>query len=228
VSGSGTTYDVTVSGMTSNGTVTATVPAGRVQGSGGNSNSASTSTDNQVLFWSGWTNPVNACDVDGMDGVVPQDVLLIVNFINSLSGSHWLPPPSADGHFFVDPSDDGYCTPLDVLLVINHVNLLASAMAEGEAVDHSSNPPACTGDGVRPASWSKSLLEVLDELATRRIASSATPLSFQDKSHDPLGVSIGPKPRKPLSDDEADEFWAGTGFDATILGEELFALVASV
>ena len=48
--GSGTTYNVAVSGMAADGTVTLTVPAGGAQDATGNGNAASTSTDNSVLY----------------------------------------------------------------------------------------------------------------------------------------------------------------------------------
>ena len=50
VTGSGTTYNVAVSGMTGNGTVIATVAAGVAQDAAGNANTASTSTDNTVTY----------------------------------------------------------------------------------------------------------------------------------------------------------------------------------
>ncbi|MBI3934239.1 MAG: hypothetical protein HY316_06075, partial [Acidobacteria bacterium] len=50
VTGSGMTYNVAVSGMTTSGTVIATVPAGAAVDATGNSNVASTSTDNTVTF----------------------------------------------------------------------------------------------------------------------------------------------------------------------------------
>jgi hypothetical protein len=49
VSGGPRTYTVAVSGMT-DGTVNATIPAGGAQDAAGNTNTASTSTDNQVVF----------------------------------------------------------------------------------------------------------------------------------------------------------------------------------
>jgi parallel beta-helix repeat protein len=49
VSGGPSTYTVTVSGMT-DGTVSATIPAGVAQDAAGNANTASTSTDNTVTF----------------------------------------------------------------------------------------------------------------------------------------------------------------------------------
>jgi hypothetical protein len=50
VTGSGTTYNVAVSGMTGDGTVTASVGAGVAQDAAGNINTASTSTDNTVTY----------------------------------------------------------------------------------------------------------------------------------------------------------------------------------
>lgn len=50
LTGSGTTYDVAVSGMTKSGTVTAKIAAGLAHDAAGNSNKASTSTDNSVQY----------------------------------------------------------------------------------------------------------------------------------------------------------------------------------
>ena len=50
VTGSGTTYNVAVSGMTGDGTIIASIPAGKAQDSAGNLNQASTSTDNTVTY----------------------------------------------------------------------------------------------------------------------------------------------------------------------------------
>ena len=50
VTGSGSTYNVAVSGMTGNGTVTAQILAGRATDVAGNANTASTSTDNTVIY----------------------------------------------------------------------------------------------------------------------------------------------------------------------------------
>src|SRR5438034_618448 len=50
VSGGPSTYTVAVSGMTSSGTVIASLAAGVVQDAAGNTNTASTSTDNSVSF----------------------------------------------------------------------------------------------------------------------------------------------------------------------------------
>src|SRR5213076_1530433 len=50
VSGSGTTYTVKVTGMTSPGVVVVSVPTGAAADPAGNTNAASTSTDNSVTY----------------------------------------------------------------------------------------------------------------------------------------------------------------------------------
>jgi nitrogen fixation protein FixH len=50
VTGSGTTYEVAVSGMTGTGTITANLPAGTARDAIGNANTAATSVDNTVSF----------------------------------------------------------------------------------------------------------------------------------------------------------------------------------
>jgi hypothetical protein len=64
VSSSGTSYTVRVSGMTGNGTIVASIPAGAVTDASGNGNAASTSVDNSVTFEP--TTPV-------VTGIVPMD-----------------------------------------------------------------------------------------------------------------------------------------------------------
>ncbi|MCV0429812.1 MAG: hypothetical protein K5905_30605 [Roseibium sp.] len=50
VTGSGASYEINVTGMTSDGTVNATIGAGLASDAAGNTNAASTSTDNQVTY----------------------------------------------------------------------------------------------------------------------------------------------------------------------------------
>ena len=57
VSGSGPAYQVEVSGMTANGTVIATIPAGAVLDAGSNPNTTSMSTDNTVTYAVADTEP---------------------------------------------------------------------------------------------------------------------------------------------------------------------------
>src|SRR5690606_6416177 len=65
VTGSGATYNVAVSGMTLDGVVVASIPAGAAQNGDGLGNTASGSTDNTVTFvdscpaliWTASTNP---------------------------------------------------------------------------------------------------------------------------------------------------------------------------
>ncbi len=57
VTGSGTTYNVAVSGMTGDGTVTASIAAGAAHDAASNPSSASTSTDNTVTYQTDLTGP---------------------------------------------------------------------------------------------------------------------------------------------------------------------------
>jgi Glucodextranase, domain B len=66
--GGPTVYNVAVSGMTTNGTVTATVVANAATDLAGNNSSASTSTDNSVTFASDTTAPVITKVVTGTAG----------------------------------------------------------------------------------------------------------------------------------------------------------------
>jgi hypothetical protein len=62
VSGGPTVFNVAVSGMTANGTVTASIAAGVATDAAGNPNTASTSQDNSVVFagFGGGTAPIPA------------------------------------------------------------------------------------------------------------------------------------------------------------------------
>ena len=73
VTGSGTTYNVAVSGMTASGTVTATVAAGVADDAAGNPNLASTSSDNTVNYV-GDTPPVATVTLNE-HSPQPNDVL---------------------------------------------------------------------------------------------------------------------------------------------------------
>src|SRR5438552_436015 len=57
MSGGPSTYNVAVSGMTTSGTVIASIPAGVARDAAGNANTASTSTDNSVSFTPADTTP---------------------------------------------------------------------------------------------------------------------------------------------------------------------------
>jgi autotransporter-associated beta strand protein len=65
VTGSGTTYNVAVNGMTSDGTVLVSLPAGAAHDAAGNPSAASTSTDNMVTF----TTPTHIWDGGGADNL---------------------------------------------------------------------------------------------------------------------------------------------------------------
>ncbi|NJM55993.1 MAG: hypothetical protein HC841_08960 [Verrucomicrobiae bacterium] len=85
VSGSGTTYNVTVSGMTQSGTVTATVAAGAAQDGAGNNSLASTSSDNSVQFNLVLPSPSPLLISDGFTGGQ-----YTFHFTSAVPGADWM------------------------------------------------------------------------------------------------------------------------------------------
>jgi sugar lactone lactonase YvrE len=71
-------------------------------------------------------NDANPYDVNGDGAVIPIDVLLVINELNSpsytdpISGRIVGPPPANAP--FPDVNDDGFLSPLDALLIINRLN----------------------------------------------------------------------------------------------------------
>jgi hypothetical protein len=70
-----------------------------------------------------WHNPDEPCDVNVDKQVTPQDVLLVINALNSVQKG--TPPKHGGDQPCVDVTDDGLLTPLDALTVINRLNDLA-------------------------------------------------------------------------------------------------------
>ncbi len=86
VSGTGTTYNVAVSGMTSSGTVIASVNAGVATDAAGNPNDASTSTDHTVTYsTAGPTVTVNQASTQA-DPTFTSPINFTVVFSSSVSG----------------------------------------------------------------------------------------------------------------------------------------------
>ncbi|MCY2986427.1 MAG: FG-GAP-like repeat-containing protein [Planctomycetota bacterium] len=136
----GTTYSVSVSGMTGRGTVSVSIAAGNV-------NMTLNTTDNTVTYTAcPWQNPTDAYDVDGENGVEPLDVLIIINYINQHPGDTSLPPAASMPPPFLDVSGDNFVTPTDVLMVISYIDNGNVASAEGEglvtAANHSAGLPS--------------------------------------------------------------------------------------
>jgi len=90
-----------------------------------------------------WQNPADRFDVNGIGGVSPIDVLILINTLNldpapadlDPDGNgrvDELPPQKPTGRPFLDPTGDGLLTPLDVLAVIGEINRLNQQQGEGE------------------------------------------------------------------------------------------------
>ncbi len=84
-----------------------------------------------------WRNGPLPTDADANGRVEPQDVLLIINYINGHSGSSSLPDAPATPPPYYDVNGDNTVTAADVLTVINYINSRNSgtALAEGESSD---------------------------------------------------------------------------------------------
>jgi VCBS repeat-containing protein len=78
-----------------------------------------------------WRNADNPLDVNDDGSVSPQDVLIVVNYLNT-NGSGPVPVPTPPGPPFRDVNGDNSVTPADGLEIINYINTLQ--FGEGEAV----------------------------------------------------------------------------------------------
>ncbi len=115
-----------------------------------------------------WQNPDDRFDVDGVDGPVPLDILILVSYLNSQPDDPSLPAPPNTPPPFYDVNDDGWCTPLDVVLLIDKLNENARTQAEGEAA-----PDArFIGDGCRY--WTRSCREFAEGRPSPRAAEGET------------------------------------------------------
>ena len=69
-----------------------------------------------------WQNPVNQYDVDNDGRVVPMDVLLVINALNS-GNLELIPGVTLAPHLlgYVDVNGNGILGPIDVLHIINYI-----------------------------------------------------------------------------------------------------------
>ncbi|MCY2987373.1 MAG: Ig-like domain-containing protein [Planctomycetota bacterium] len=130
------TYDVAVSGLTGNGTVTAAVVAGAAMDAAGNLSQASTSQYDTVMFWGNpWQNYPVAYDAADDYLVTPLDVLVIINCINAYGAGPLPRAPAVPGAdpIYVDIDGNRELTSLDVLLVIDYLDRRSPPTGEGES-----------------------------------------------------------------------------------------------
>gem|GEM_PF-419515 len=82
-----------------------------------------------------WHNLSEPPNVNGREGVIPLDALIVINELNlrqySDPTSGMLGIVSSSTPYFLDVSNDGYVTAIDALIVINHLNNTVAA-GEGE------------------------------------------------------------------------------------------------
>ncbi|MBC8872194.1 MAG: tandem-95 repeat protein [Planctomycetes bacterium] len=134
-----------------------------------------------------WHNTANPFDVAGEGTVTPQDVLILINYINSHPGDGSLPDPSGSPPPppYYDVNNDERCTPLDVLLAINHINGQIVGLSEGEALQ--SPPPVLA---TKQSSLMPSIVS-LPRLA-RYVTSTAIEANAQQSGGDEQAIWIPP------------------------------------
>ncbi len=116
VTGSGTTYDVAVSGMTASGTVIASLLAGVAHDAAGNASLASTSTDNTVTFQKVLNAAAPFASFGGGAGMTNQGTNTIINGDIGTTGA------STTMTGFHDSTGDEYTeTPLNIGTVIGRI-----------------------------------------------------------------------------------------------------------
>lgn len=151
VSGSGANYTVEVSGMSEYGYVTADILEGTVSTTDGNTNAASTSTDNTVLYNGGSANQDPDAQIDAetlpdyINTLTPtitgtaidtDGIVIDVQYqINSTSGT-WLAATPTDGNFNSN-DEDFYFNPAGLSEGSNFVY----ARAQDDDLTYGRNPP---------------------------------------------------------------------------------------
>ncbi len=107
VTGSGTTYNIAVSGMTQTGTVIVSIPAGKATDLAGNPNTASTSTDNTVTFnFTALAGPVAAYSFEEGQGTTTADSSGNNNNGTLSTGVTWTAGKSGNAVLFNGTSGD--------------------------------------------------------------------------------------------------------------------------
>lgn len=94
-----------------------------------------------------WHNALNPLDVDGIEGITPLDVLIVINELNLMvladPATGLLPSSAGSVPVYLDVDNDGYVTPLDALIIINYLNTnLGQLSSEGEGEGESNAIPA--------------------------------------------------------------------------------------
>ncbi|MCC6508395.1 MAG: hypothetical protein IT423_04765 [Pirellulaceae bacterium] len=79
-----------------------------------------------LLQTGNFTNPFNDLDTTFDNSVTARDALLVINYLNQVSGGA-NPPIDA----YLDVNNNGFITALDVLLIINHINSQGAAEGAG-------------------------------------------------------------------------------------------------
>jgi alpha-ketoglutarate-dependent taurine dioxygenase len=142
VTGSGTTYDVAVDGMTDTGTVIANIASGAAHDAAGNASFASTSTDNIVTYD---VTPLTVTINQSVEQLDPTDVfdvhftVVFSQAVTDFDGSDIILSGSAPGDFVVTVTGSGMTYDVEVTGMTGNGTVIADLDA-GVAHSAAGNP----------------------------------------------------------------------------------------
>jgi hypothetical protein len=147
LSGSGTTYNVAVTGMSSDGTVIASLAAGVAQDAAGNGNTASTSTDNTVTY--GISTFTVTASVSGNNGIV-YPISQVVNY--GASASITITPD--DNYYIASIIDNNVLAPISNPFIISNITANHTAsVAFSDSITMSTTVVLQGGSRPDPNGW---------------------------------------------------------------------------
>src|SRR5438128_6725635 len=144
VSGSGSSYTAAVSGMTTSGTVVATIAAGVATDAAGNGNTASTSTDNTVAFNAADTTPPSvtinqaATQADPTSSAPINFTVVVSEPVSGFTGSGVTITGTAGGAKTVTVSGSG-CSYTAAVSGMTTSGTVVATIAAGVATDAAGN-----------------------------------------------------------------------------------------
>ncbi len=139
---------------------------------------------------SSWQNADNPLDVNNDGFLMPVDVLLLVNYLNTSPNGYALPSAPATPPPFYDVNGDNYVTPSDILLVINELNRASAILAEGSddepdfASEGVSAPHGNSGEGEQTDPWDLGSTPGVDRPAYLAATDHPDQWSLQRREHE--------------------------------------------
>ena len=181
VSGSGTTYNVAVNGMTSDGTVTASLAAGVAHDAFGHPNAASTSTDNTVTYDTSPPTVTIDQTATQADPACASPIVFTVVFsktVTDFATGDVTVGGTAPGTLTTTVTGSGTTYTVEVSGVTGDGTVTAS-LAAGVAHDTEGRPSAASSSTDNTVTYDASPLTVtVDQAATQADPTNDNPINF--------------------------------------------------